>query len=191
MKPAIRLWVFLVPSSRLHVCIFSRLASNVPLEAELMLDWRCRFPRENDIYGPALERAVRLESEEAEYPRIVVGQELVQYLTDVASRRPASAFDMVAAQGAVSCRNLIFQDCDGKLALDFLGEEMFKHATQGLIETIPKAYQFVRTAQLRWCGQGNSKLAPRYDSLWAYFRSRAHIWGEQVKTLSEELERSG
>lgn len=33
-----------------------------------------------EVYGPALERAVRIEGELAEYPRLVVGKELLEYL---------------------------------------------------------------------------------------------------------------
>jgi hypothetical protein len=186
--PVMGVFGALVAASCMHLLA---LSVERPTRSGIDVGLAMQIPPENDIYGPALERAVRLESEDAEYPRIAVGHELVQYLTEVASRRPVSPFDIVAAQGALSCQNLIFNDSDGKLALDFLGEEMFKHATQGLIETIPKAYQFVRTAQLRWRDQGNSKLAPRYDRLWDYFRSRAHIWGEKIKNLSEELERGG
>jgi hypothetical protein len=176
----------LIAASCMHILA---LSVERPTRSGIDVGLAMQIPPENDIYGPALERAVRLESEDAEYPRIAVGQELVHYLTEVASRSHASPFDIVAAQGALSCQKLIFQDSDGRLALDFLGEEMFKHATQSLIETIPKAYRFARTAQLRWRDQSDLKLAPRYDRLWAYFRSRAHIWGSAIKNLSDELER--
>lgn len=34
-----------------------------------------------EIYGPVLYKAYELESKVAEYPRIVVGKELINYLT--------------------------------------------------------------------------------------------------------------
>jgi hypothetical protein len=34
----------------------------------------------DDIYGPALARAYTLESKVAQYPRIVIGEELILYL---------------------------------------------------------------------------------------------------------------
>jgi len=92
---------------------------------------------------------------------------------------------------AQSCQHLIFADSDDKLALDFLGEEMFKldiEADGVLIKSLPKAYQFVRAAQMLRHGQGDSKLAARYDMLWDYFRLRAHIWGTEIKSLADELD---
>jgi hypothetical protein len=38
---------------------------------------------QNEIYGPALYQAHRLESVEAQYPRIVVGLELYRFITTV------------------------------------------------------------------------------------------------------------
>ena len=37
-----------------------------------------------EVYGPALARAYCLESEAAEYPRVVVGGDLVRFLNDIA-----------------------------------------------------------------------------------------------------------
>jgi hypothetical protein len=85
----------------------------------------------------------------------------------------------------------IFPDSDGNLALDFLGEEVFKRDVEAqgiLIKSLPKAYQFVRAAQMHWRGQNDSKLAVRYDMLWNYFRLRAHIWGTEIRHLADELD---
>lgn len=144
---------------------------------------------EGDVYGPALERAAHLEAKSAGYPRIAVGQELTGYLADIASREPSSPFGTIAKNAAQSCQKLIFQDADGVLALDFLGEELRRHDIHAnLTEVLPKAYRFVGTAQLRFRGQQDLKLDARYDTLWAYFRSRAHVWGSEIEHLAYELE---
>jgi hypothetical protein len=58
-----------------------------------------------------------------------------------------------------------------------LGEEVSKRyaVVPELIRVLPKAYRFVRDVQLRWHSQHDPRLAARYDNLWRYFRSRAHV----------------
>jgi hypothetical protein len=147
---------------------------------------------EGDIYGPALADAYHLEKTVAMYPRVAVGHRLNQYIEQVASSQEThNQFDKVAKGMAHSCQRLIFPDSDGTLALDFLGEEMFQRdieARRVLIKSLPKAYQFVRAEQLHWHAQNDSKLAVRYDMLWDYFRSRAHIWGTEINHLADELD---
>lgn len=146
---------------------------------------------EGDIYGPALVDAYHLEKTVAAYPRVAIGHRLNQYIEKVASKEIHSQLDKVARDMAQSCQRLIFPDSDGNLALDFLGEEMFKRdiEAQGVLtKSLPKAYQFVRAAQLHWHGQNNSKLAVKYDMLWDYLRLRAHIWGTEIKHLADELD---
>lgn len=41
-----------------------------------------------EIYGPVLYKAYELESKVAEYPRIVIGQKLINYLTNLANKHP-------------------------------------------------------------------------------------------------------
>jgi hypothetical protein len=144
---------------------------------------------EGDIYGPALERAVYLEGEAARLPRIAVGPELVKYLDAMAERDVPSPFGTLAKRFAQASRRLLFTDTDGVVALDFLGEEFRAHDGASVLgEILPEAYRFVRTTQLSCHQQKDRKLSDRYDMLWAYFRSRAYIWGGEVERLAEELE---
>jgi hypothetical protein len=153
------------------------------------------LPPENDIYGAALERAVQLEAEVAEYPRISVGGELIQYLAEhnqqISTKRVLSPFDMVALHAAEACQRLIFEDLDGAPALDFLGEEVHRHYghESGLLDVLPKGYEFVKTEQRRWRREQNPKLSARYDRLWGYFVSRARVWGAEIERLAAELDR--
>ena len=145
---------------------------------------------EGDVYGPALERAVYLESEVAGFPRIAVGTELVRYLDSMAARPVASPFGTLAKHFAQASRRLLYTDIDGVVALDFLGEEFRAHDGNSVLgEVLPEAYHFVRTTQRSCHQQKDKKLSERYDMLWAYFRSRAYIWGAAIERLAEELER--
>lgn len=144
---------------------------------------------EGDIYGPALERAVYLEGEVAGLPRIAVGAELIKYLDSMAARPVASPFGTLAKHLAQASRRLLFTDVDGVVALDFLGEEFHAHDSNFVLgEVLPEAYRFVRTTQLSCHQQKDQKLSERYDMLWTYFRSRAHIWGAAIERLAEELQ---
>jgi hypothetical protein len=144
---------------------------------------------EGDVYGPALERAAHLEAMIAASPRVVVGEELIQYLAAVASQVTSTQNATIARNVAHLCQKLLFRDQDNMLALDFLGEELHRHGLAEIIaESLPKAYTFVQSARLRAHEEGNQKLAGRYDSLWTYLRSRAHLWGGEIERLANELE---
>ena len=69
---------------------------------------------ESEIYGPALESAYRLESEKADYPRIIVGDQLQRYLRTVANQEGGSEFSEQAKQAAAYCQRLLHPDEDGK-----------------------------------------------------------------------------
>jgi hypothetical protein len=144
---------------------------------------------EGDIYGPALERAVHLEAKIAGSPRIAAGQELVQYLAAVASQEAHTPHAALARNVAHLCRKLLFRDADGVLTLDFLGEELRLHGVAEIMaEALPKAYSFVRATQVHCHNQQDHKLARRYDMLWAYFQSRARVWGAEIERLANELD---
>lgn len=69
----------------------------------------------SEIYGPALERAHFLESCKARYPRIAVGDDLLNYLRIVHGQSPSTVFGRSAVVLAGACLSAIFQDSDGCL----------------------------------------------------------------------------
>ena len=108
----------------------------------------------------------------------------------MAARPVASPFGTLAKHLAQASRRLLFTDIDGVVALDFLGEEFHAHDSNPVLgEVLPDAFRFVRTTQLSCHQRRTEKLSERYDMLWAYFRSRAYIWGITIERLAEELER--
>ncbi|MHB0876582.1 MAG: hypothetical protein ACYC5O_11135 [Anaerolineae bacterium] len=133
---------------------------------------------DGEVYGPALERAYLLENECAKWPRIVVGQEFQGYLAAVCSQSPGSFQRNVARALAQKCQHLLCEDSDGQIVLDFLGEEVEASQAEPIVDQlVPDAYRFVERelARFRWAGDG--KHADRYQRLWQYFVSRAHVWG--------------
>lgn len=123
-----------------------------------------------ELYGPALERAYRLESKQAQWPRISVGDELIRYLDQMSQREVSSIEGRYAATMASGCRELICRDTDGTHIVDYLGPGM---ASIGMAAR-PEAVQGVRDFANRMFAQlsTDSKLRERYERLAAYVESR-------------------
>lgn len=133
--------------------------------------------KKDEVYGPAVVRAVRLESIIAQYPRVVVGEELWQYLCKVEDSLGNTKFDSFAKKYAVYSKNLIYQDYDGVHTLDYLGKGI--HSIKGRIEPqlVMKAYQYVIQEHEKCIKSKDFKLAGRYSLLRQYMESRLALWG--------------
>jgi len=130
----------------------------------------------DEVYSPAIVRAVRLESRIAQYPRVAVGEELWQYLCKVEDSPNNTQFDSFAKKYAVYSKNLIYQDYDGVRTLDYLGKGM--HSIEGGVDPqcIMKAYQYVIQEHEKYIKSKDFKLAGRYSLLRQYMESRLDLW---------------
>jgi hypothetical protein len=131
----------------------------------------------NEIYGPALERAYYIESNIAEYPRYVLGNEFLEYLFWVENYKYKTLRGKIAKKQAKLCKDFIIQDSDGFFMIDFLGEKLKEVAGKSIDSKIVKlAYDFI-VSQHKICVEKNDiKLIPRYYRLLKYFHSRAKLW---------------
>lgn len=152
------------------------LSVNVPMRAGLEVGVATKID-DNEIYGPALERAYYLESKLAEYPRFVVGKELINYLLWAEKKETTSKIGQVAKELSKYCREMIVQDTDGRYMLDFLGAKV-KESSQGVIdrEIVSSALNFVASQYKKYMTEGNDKLSSRYYRLLTYFHAQKHIW---------------
>lgn len=153
------------------------LSVHVPMRAGLDIGVATQID-DKEIYGPAIESAFYLESKLAEYPRFLVGKELINYLLWVENQKCNTQIGEVAKETAKYCRQMVFQDTDGRYMLDFLGEK-FKEASKNVIDPklIASAFDFVIEQYKKYLKDDNDKLASRYYRLLRYFRSRKSIWG--------------
>ena len=113
----------------------------------------------NEVYGAALAKAYQLETMVAEYPRFVVGDELLDFIQEIEKQPPQTVFGRVAQHDAKSCRRMIVQDVDGRQMLDFLGEEVKTTLGANIpAECVSKGHDFV-------CGEYEKfrKWGPRYS----------------------------
>jgi hypothetical protein len=131
-----------------------------------------------EVYGSALAKAVHLESEVAEYPRCVIGVELLQFLDLVSTQPHTTSLGGWAKYLAAGCRRMTVQDTDGRQMLDFLGMEVKDKLGASLsCEVVAEAYAFVVRRYDIIRKSGNDKLASRYFRLLQYFLARKKAWG--------------
>lgn len=153
------------------------LSVGIPFRAGLDVGIGTRI-NEKEVYGLALERAYYLENCLAEYPRYLVGDELINYLFSVENQQPKTRLGLVAKNLAGFCRRMIIQDTDGRYMLDFLGDivqETYKDSIDK--DIVIAAEQFIISTYNKYIDQNNNKLSSRYYRLISYFNSRKKMWG--------------
>lgn len=131
---------------------------------------------ENEIYGPGLERAVHLEHNLAEYPRFVIGNELMNYLSLVENQDFHSNPGKIAKKNAKRCKSLIIRDTDGRYMLDFLGPKLKQLLCNIGRDTVIAARKFVEQEYNKYTLEENQKLMSRYFRLLHYFTRRHDVW---------------
>jgi hypothetical protein len=136
-------------------------------------------PSQGEIYGPALSRAHTLESRIAIYPRIIVGDELIRYLTETHNQPPSDVFAAESKSIAAQCITCLAYDDDGIPFVDYLGP-YFRSLLGGLKDGtfIDMAYKHVVEFSNRSKEAKNSKLAFRYTLLRNYFEDRLPLWAD-------------
>jgi hypothetical protein len=138
----------------------------------------CVELEDKDIYGAALARAYKLESKTALYPRIVIGDELINYIQIQHNRPDDDIFTKLNKSMADICISLISVDDDGFPFLDYLGEGFKKYIGKDRLDPaiIEKAYEFVLNEWSKFKEKRDSSLAFRYTLLRDYFEHRLHLW---------------
>jgi hypothetical protein len=167
------------------VVMLTSLASRHPLRGGIDVGLATEIGPD-EIYGTALERAYLLECRDAGYPRILVGDELWNYLqvglANFARQTTPEAKSIAAIIGKMM--GLISVDGDGKRILDYLGPVVLevpgtdRKARELMVKP---AYEFVLSEQERINEQGDPKLIARYQAFRDYFESRLPSWGLEAR----------
>ena len=138
---------------------------------------------EGELYGPALARAHTLESKVAQYPRIVIGEELIRYLREVAGQQASTSEERAHVELAKSSLKLLAVDDDGHTFLDYLGDDIRITLQFGPINNVvQEAYNFIIQEAIMHKEGLNSKLGFRYTLLRNYFESRLPLWGISLQS---------
>ena len=135
-----------------------------------------------EVYGPAMFRAYEYESQTAQYPRIVVGEQLINFLGNLSERNSQlpnqSKVDIEWCKSlADRCFSMIKVDVDGQAFVDYLGEEMVSGlredlGNERLKEIYALAFKFIDDEYKRFKELRDQKLAQRYFILRQYFNAR-------------------
>jgi hypothetical protein len=152
-------------------CLVNSCAIRGGIELGLAMDIE-----EGEVYGPALAQAHRLESRVAQYPRIVIGEELVRYLQMVAGQKASTEEERANALLAKRSLGLLAVDDDGCTFLDWMGTDISK-AFREKKKLVQAAYKFIIQESVKHKEARNSKLGFRYTLLRNYVESRLPDWG--------------
>lgn len=145
------------------------LANRHPIRGAIEIAWGVEL-HPGELYGSAVARAYELESEVAQYPRIVVGPETVRFLQAHAANPGQDVFSQADREFASLCLDMLIQDADGHWLLHYLGEKFRFAVTHGAHEQLyGAARKFVHDQLITHQQQRNSKLAFRYSHLLLYF----------------------
>lgn len=141
----------------------------------------CNCFEGEELYGPALYNAYDLESKHAQYPRVVIGNEIRNYILGECRLPENDVISSYRKFIAEKCRKMICVDLDGLQILDYLGgsiKDMFSESSAGLNEPIKNALHFVNKEYENFRKKQNTRLANRYFMLRYYMLDRINkFWG--------------
>jgi hypothetical protein len=133
------------------------------------------------LFSPAVANAYALESEDAVYPRIIAGDRVRLFLEELMATGAASAEAKVVRATCERIRRMFFDDFDGWLTLDFLGEGMAQTLDRELAKPmVEKAWQFVVTKLDHFRARQQRRVAAKYAWLLNYMQPRLSIWGARA-----------
>ncbi len=147
------------------------LGGRIPVRGAIEIGWGTHI-EENSIYGTMLHRAFRLEKE-AGYPRIVVGQNFVNYIQMQASIRPESIPDegeKIIVAKAQDIMSSILEDEDGQLVLNYLRKELYSANEETFNEVIKNAKLFIQSELSSRRCRREIKLINNYRRLRQFFQ---------------------
>ena len=144
------------------------LAARSPIRAGIDVAWAVEY-RPNELYGSAIAHAYKLESEVAQWPRVVVGEGLVDYLQHYATEGDDGISSKFRRAIGGLCLELLTTDIDGKCIVDYLGPGYGK-VTNGTLDksTVEKAKAYVEEQIAHWRAANDHKLLERYEIVRSY-----------------------
>jgi hypothetical protein len=137
---------------------------------------------DNDLYGPVLAEAHRMESECAEHPRVLVSKEAVDFAQQTYGFSDDPRVDTRDATINRFSAGLICKDQeDGRHIVDFLGETMSSFIlampfANGARTCVIALYQFASEERDEFKRLACKRLEERYSRLLQYIEPRLRYW---------------
>jgi hypothetical protein len=144
------------------------LAKKRPVRGGIDISWGVEL-RPGEIYGSAVAKAYQIESSIAQYPRIVLGPYLRDYLKRSAAETPNTRFDECNRDIAQFCLNFLLEDVDGQQIIHYLGDFYRQKLPADHSRLYWKAMAFINEQLAAHKNTYNTKLAFRYALLQRYF----------------------
>lgn len=151
-----------------YFCLLG-LALGHPVRGAIDIAWGVEFPH-GGLYGPVVANAYELESEVAQYPRIVVSQRVVEFFEAHIANTSDDPFTRVNRTFAKRCLDMLTQDIDGRWTIHYLGDAfqvLVTHTNHSYIQGKARGFVIEQLEEHR--KSQNSKLAFRYSQLLNYF----------------------
>ena len=162
------------------VLFFLGLCKKRPLRGSIDITWGVEL-HPGELYGAVVANAYELESETAQYPRIVIGERAVEYLDVNTKNTEPDVYNRFNTVLAKLCLDMIGVDFDGNYILDYLGQGFKESITKQMHdELFRRAFKFVNEQLTLWKKKKNTKLSMRYNHLFSYFQ------GYQERTKREK-----
>lgn len=125
--------------------------------------------RPNELYGPVLARAHRLESEIAQHPRIVLDKRSHEFIQRIAGSSGGGARGDADRAVARACADMLRIDVDGYVIVDYLGKASLSVCDRSTTEQVlTMISDFANKEYDKHRAALNTKLAFRYTQLLNY-----------------------
>jgi len=130
---------------------------------------------ENFLYSAAYLRAYCIECQKAIYPRTVAGERLMDYLNHLSGDSMEIRYHNTLV---TRIRSMFFQDMDGSIVLDFLGDAVRESLGQSRDGTnlVANAWNYVKAAYAAHRESGDERLIAKYEWLIDYMKPRLRSW---------------
>lgn len=151
------------------------LSEKIPLRGAINIGLGTELEK-SGIYGPILQNLHCLESKMADYPRIIIGEELIKTIDEfdceeIICGNQSQSMDKVTIS---SIRQLITTDGDGKKILNYLDNSISKALSGKSQEVYEKLTTFINEQVDLYAG--NTKLLKRYKNIQDYVQKNRSNW---------------
>jgi len=165
----------------LSAMMITTLGNHAPIRGAIEIGKAFVWPEGDDVgvYGPIMLDVHELESQIAWYPRIVIGDKLINNINgwgkNVENRNCYYGHYKPIIK---LCKDMIWTDKDGIPTLDYLSQEFFR-----LVKPIPQMRMNVKSGwefishEYEICKDNkDSQIALKYSLLKDYYLNRLEIW---------------
>ena len=102
--------------------MITSLAAKIPIRGSIAIGPGLEL-EDNFIYGPPLAEAHYLENKIAEYPRIVISDSVLEFLSGNVTYSNDNMINRMMCSISKRCYSYLYKDTDGMYIIDFLGPQ--------------------------------------------------------------------